>query len=202
MVDTSPEPLSRKAPAERSRLVRFGAVLLAIIAIGEGFVIWYGRALAHKEEQQRVLNAHWEEQHVHARSIAAAFLRSVVEDDFPATRTLLAQVASTKPGSAEARGPEARLRDKVHAWFAERKLNRKRLKGYGFGGDHPSTSLTEGRCVQVGGLLFDDGRVVNYVLTLVRIDPENGSRSSRDTGCWRVDDFVLWAGEGDGPRPW
>jgi hypothetical protein len=174
-------------------------VLLAIIAIGEGFAIWYGWGVTHREAQQRVLNARGEEEHVHARSIAAAFLRAVVEDDFAATRPLLARVASTRPGAAEARGPEAALRDKVRAWFTERKLDRKRLKGYGFGGDHPSTR--EGRSVQVGGLLFDDGRVVNYVLTLVRIDPENGS-GFYDTGCWRVDDFVLWAGEGDGPRPW
>jgi hypothetical protein len=175
--------------------------LLVIIAVAEGLVIWYVRGDPHGEHQQRMLNARWEEEHIHGRSVAAAFLRAVVEDDFPATRPLLARVASTTPGAAKAHGPEAALRDKVQGWFAQRKLDRQRLKGYGFGGDHPSTGLREGRCVQVGALHFDDGRFVNYVLALVRIDPVNGSGSS-DTGCWRVEDLVLWAGEADGPRPW
>ncbi len=177
-------------------------MLLVTIAIGEGFIIWYDWAVVHEEDQQRVLNARWQEEHMHARSIAAAFLRSVVEDDFPATRPLLAPVASAMPGAAEARGPEVVLRDKVQAWFAARKLDRKRLKGYGFGGNPLGTSLREGRYQQVGALYLDDGRWVNYVLSLVRLAAENGSSSSYDTGCWRVDDFVLWAGERDSPRPW
>jgi hypothetical protein len=201
MIDTSRETVSTRAPARRSWLVHLGAGLLAIIAVGEGLVIWYDRAVAHEEYQQRVLNARWEQEHLHARSVAAAFLRAVVEDDFPATRPLLARVASATPGAAEARGPEAAMRDNVHGWFAEREFDRKRLKGYGFGGDHPSTSLRDGRCAQVGALHFDDGRSVNYVLTLVRIDPVNGS-GSYDACCWRVKDLVFWAGEGDGPRPW
>jgi hypothetical protein len=201
MIDMSREPVPTRAPTGRSRLVQFGTVLLVVIAVGEGLVIWYDRAVARGEDQQRVLNARWAEDHIHARSVAAAFLRAVVEDDFPATRPLLARVASTAPAAGEAHGPEAALRDRVHAWFAERKLDRERLKGYGFGGNHPSTNLREGRCTQVGALHFGDGRFVNYVLTLVRIDPVNGS-GSYDTGCWRVDDFVLWAGEADGPRPW
>src|SRR5262249_54282302 len=161
-------------------------------------LIWYDRAFARGEYEQRALNARWEEERIHARSIAAAFLRAVVEDDFAATRPLLARVASTTPGAAEAPGPEAALRDKVQAWFAERKLDRKCLKGYGFGGDHPATSLMEGRSVQVGALHFADGRFVKYVLTLVRINLLNGS-GFYDTDCWRVEDLVLWAGEGDGP---
>lgn len=201
MIDTSREPLSTRAPGGPSGLVRLGVVLLVILAVGEGLVIWYDRAVTRREHQQQALNARWEEEQIHARSVAAAFLRAVVEDDFPATRPLLARVASTAPGAAAGHGPEAALRDKVRAWFAERKLDRKRLTGYGFGGDHPGTSLREGRCIQVGALHFDDGRVVNYVLTLVRIDQVNGSGSS-DTACWRVEDLTLWAGEGDGPRPW
>jgi hypothetical protein len=200
MVETSRELTSTRVSAGRSWLVPFAAVLLGVIAVG-GVVIWYDRAAVLGESQQRVLSARWEEEHIHARSVAAAFLRAVVEDDFPASRPLLAQVASSAPGAAGAHGPEAALRDKVQAWFAERKLDRKGLKGYGFGGDHPSTSLREGRCVQVGALYFDDGRFVNYVLTLVRLDLGNGS-GSYDTGCWRVEDLVLWAGEADGPRPW
>jgi hypothetical protein len=175
--------------------------VLLVIAVAEALVIWYDQATARREYERQALNARGEEDLRHARSVAAAFLRAVVEDDFAATRPLLARVASTAPGAAEGHGPEAALRDKVQAWFAKRKLDRSRLKGYGFGGDHPSTSLREGRCVQVGAIAFNDGRWVNFVLSLVRIDPVNGS-GSHDIGCWRVEDLVLWAGEGDGPRPW
>ena len=180
---------------------RIGALSLLIIAVGEALVIWYDRAVARGEYEQRALNARWEEDHVHARSVAAAFLRAVIEDDFSATRPLLARVASTSLGAAEAHGPEAAIREKVQTWFAERKLDRRRLKGYGFGGNPPATSLREGRYLQVGALYFDDGSFVNYVLTLIRTYPVNGSGLS-DTGCWRVEDLVLWAGEEDGPRPW
>jgi hypothetical protein len=175
--------------------------LLLVIAVGETFIIWYDRAVTRGEYEQRALNARWEEDHRHARSVAAAFLRAVVEDDFSATRPLLARVASTAPGAAEARGPEVALRDKVQAWFADRKLDRKRLKGHGFGGNHLGTSLREGRCIQVGALHFDDGSWVNYVLTLVRTRSVNGTNSP-DPSFWRVDEFVLWSGERDGPRPW
>jgi hypothetical protein len=110
-------------------------------------------------------------------------------------------VASVAPGAKEARGPEAALQDKVQAWFAERKLDRRRLEGYGFGGNHLATSVREGRWLQVGALYFDAGSFVNYVQTLLRTVAANGSDTS-DTGYWRVDDLVLWAGERDGPRPW
>jgi hypothetical protein len=74
-------------------------------------------------------------------------------------------------------------------------------QGLRVGGDLPSSNLKEGRIAQVGAFHFQDGRFVNYVLTLVRLDCVNGA-GSYDSGCWRVEDFVLWAGEADGPRPW
>lgn len=201
MVDASREQVSTMTAAGWSWPIRLAVPLLLVIAVGEGLVIWYDRAVTRGEYEQQALNARWEEEHRHARSVAAAFLRAVVEDDFSSTRPLLVRVASTAPRAAEAHGPEVALRDKVQAWFADRKLDRKRLKGYGFGGNHAGTSLREGRCIQVGALYFTDGSFVNYVLTLMRTDPVNGSNSP-DAGCWRVDDLVLWAGERDGPRPW
>ena len=190
MVDASREPVSTMTAREWSWPIRLGVLLLLVIAVGEGLVIWYDRAVAPGQYEQQALNARWEEDHRHARSVAAACLRAVVEDDFSATRPLLVRVASTAPGAAEAHGPEVALRDKVQVWFADRKLDRKRLKGYGFGGNHLDTSLREGRCIQVGALYFDDGSFVNYELTLVRTDAVNGS-DTPDAGCWRVDDLVL-----------
>jgi hypothetical protein len=175
-------------------------VLLAVAVWAAG-VLLSERAVVRSEGEQRVLSERWEQDHAHGRDIAAAFLRAVVEDDFSATRPLLERVARTTPRSPEGRGPEVALREKVEAWFAARKLDRSRLKGYGFGGHAGGTSLVEGRCVHVGALLFDDGKHVTYVLTLVRTDSLNGS-GLVDTNCWRVRDLVLWAGEGDGPRPW
>jgi hypothetical protein len=131
MLDTSRQPVSTTALAGRSWLVPCCFALLGIIAIGEGSVIWYDRATSSQDYQQQVVGARSEQEHTHARSVAAAFLRAVVEDDFSATRPLLAQVSKHPPGAAEARGREAALRDMVHAWFTQRKLDRRRLKGYG-----------------------------------------------------------------------
>jgi hypothetical protein len=198
-MDTSQQTMSDVAKT-RSWLFCLATFLLLGIIIVLAVVIWHERTVVRGEYEQKALNGRWEEDHIHARNIAAIFLRAIVEDDYPATRPLLKQVASTTPHAPEAYGPEVALRNRIQAWLTERKLAGKRFKGYGFGGNHPDMSLVKGRYIQIGALFFEDGRFVNYHLTLRRTDARNGYDST-DYG-WRVDEFILWSGEQDGPMPW
>jgi hypothetical protein len=175
---------------------------LAVAVLGLLAALAYEHAQVSVKEQQ-ALNTFYEELNNHRRDVAALFLRAVVEGDYRAARLLLRPVAEVPPQAPKAFGPEVKLRDQIHGWLKERKLDGKRFKGFGRGGELPGGTPgtpNPDRYVQIGGLEFEDGQVVNYRLTLVRAACQTG-RTSEPYG-WRVDELLLWSGERDGPRPW
>lgn len=176
------------------------ALVVAVLGLVGALAYQHGQVSA---KAQQALNTFYEERNNHRRDVAALFLRAVVEGDYHAARLLLRPVAEVPPQAPEAFGPEAKLRDQVQGWLKERKLDGKRFKGFGRGGELPGgqpPGTNPDQYVQIGGLEFEDGQVVNYRLTLVRADCKTGR--TLEANCWRVDELLLWSGERDGPRPW
>ena len=188
------------------RLSALPLVTTALVVAVFGLVaaLAYEHAQVSVKEQQ-ALNTFFEERNNHRRDVAALFLRAVVDGDYRAARLLLRPVAEAPPQAPEAFGPEVKLRDQIQGWLKERKLDGKRFKGFERGGELPGgggppAAPNPDQYVQIGGLEFEDGQVVNYRLTLVRANCQTGRTS--EANCWRVDELVLWSGERDGPRPW
>jgi hypothetical protein len=175
-------------------------LVVAVLGLLGAFVY---QQVQGRATEQRALNAFYEERNNHRRDVAALFLRAIVEGDYPAARLLLRPVAEASPGAPAAFGPEVKLREQIQGWLKERKLDGKRFKGFERGGELPGgppAAANPDQYVQIGGLEFEDGQVVNYRLTLVQADVQTG-RTAQASG-WRVEGFVLWSGERDGPRPW
>jgi hypothetical protein len=199
--------MSTPTTTPRVSYFHLSTILLVLTVLGLVAVVWYERTMVDQHEQ-RALNALYEERNLHARNIAAIFLRAIVEEDYQATRPLLRQVAVTSPGAAEGFGPEVKLKEQVQAWLKARTLDGKRFESFGRGGELLGGELLGGgafpvypeQYTQIGGLRFEDGGAINYRLTLVRTDAQTGTGS--ESSCWRVKDLVLWSGERDGPRPW
>jgi hypothetical protein len=180
----------------------FGTIVLALTVVVLVAFLAYEH-VKMSENEQRTLNAFYNEQNYHRRGIAALFLRAIVEDDYRAARLLLRPVAATPPRAPEGFGPEVKLKKQLQGWLKERNLNGKRFKGFERGGELPGGGPSRpnpDQYVQIGGLVFEDGSVVNYRLTLVRTNAQTGTTG--EPNGWRVDDFILWSGERDGPRPW
>ena len=194
--------MSSSTTSPRLSALPLVTTVLAVAVLGLLAALAYEHAQVSVKEQQ-ALNTFYEELNNHRRDVAALFLRAVVEGDYRAARLLLRPVAEVPPQAPKAFGPEVKLRDQIQGWLKERKLDGKRFKGFGRGGELPGgTPRTPNpdRYVQIGGLEFEDGQVVNYRLTLVRADCQTGC--TLEPYGWRVDELLLWSGERDGPRPW
>jgi hypothetical protein len=194
--------MSASTTIPRMSRLSFGTILLALAVVALLGALAYQEAKMG-EKEQRALNKFYEERNNHRRDIAAVFLRAIVEEDYRAARSLLLPVAATAPRAPEGFGPEVRLKAQVQGWLKERNLDGKRFQAFQRGGELPGgepSAPNPDQYVQIGGLVFEDGMVVNYRLTLVRTDARTGT--TWESNGWRVDEIILWSGERDGPRPW
>jgi hypothetical protein len=172
--------------------------MLCVVIVALTLVLWREQTVIRGEAEDRARWSRYEHGRSRANDIVAIFLRAIVEDDYAAVRPLLRQVASERPRAAKAFGPEIQLRDKIHAWMAERGFDVQRLKSYGYG-NNASMNADIDRYVVTGALFFDDGKFVGFRLTLLLTADRDGDRSY--TSGWRVDDFVPWDIKRDGSVP-